>query len=176
MSMRLRNDRARGTLVAGWPVMLLAALLLPACSLLEPEPLEPPAVTLHGLEAEALGINSQVFRARLGLFNPNTVLLKISRAELQLELAGVGAARGRTLGAIEVPPGERVEADIRVTMNLLRDGPALLRLLAGDAGRQGLEYSLNGYVQVQRRGPDRIPISASGQLGLPAAGPAGAMP
>lgn len=172
--MRLRNDRARGTLVAGWPVMLLAALLLPACSLLEPEPLEPPAVTLHGLEAEALGINSQVFRARLGLFNPNTVLLKISRAELQLALAGVGTARGRTLGAIEVPAGERAEADIRVTMNLLRDGPALLRVLSSDTGSQGIDYSLSGFVQVQRRGPDRIPISASGRLGLstPAAGAA----
>ena len=114
-------------------VSMVLALLLPACSLVEPEPLDPPAVSLRGLEPEAMGINSQVFRARLNLFNPNTVPLKISRGELQLQLAGVGAATGRTLAPFEIPPGAAVEADIRVTTHLLRDGPALLRALSGPA-------------------------------------------
>ncbi len=161
------RSRWRATL-AGFAALVLLA----GCSLLEPEPLEPPAVSLRGLEPEAFGINSQVFRARLGLFNPNTVPLKISRGELELELAGVGAARGRTLGPVEVPAGAEVETDIRVTTHLLRDGPALLRALPGGSLEQGLAYTLQGHVYVERRGLDRVPISASGRLGPPAA-PAG---
>jgi len=159
-----------------WAVLVALVALAPACSLVEPEPLDPPAVSLRNLEPEALGINSQVFRARLGLFNPNTVPLKISRGDLELELAGVGAAQGRTIAAIEVPPGAEVEADIRVTTHLLRDGPALLRALSGSAAQQGIAYSLSGYVYVQRRGTDRIPVSASGRLGLPVPGQKGTDP
>lgn len=142
-----------------------ASVLVAGCSFTEPEPLDPPAVSLRSLEPEAFGINSQVFRARLGLFNPNTVPLKISRGELELELAGVGAATGRTLGPVEVPPGAEVETDIRVTTHLLRDGPALLQALSAAPAGQGLEYALSGYVYVERRGPDRVPIRAEGRLG-----------
>lgn len=150
------------------------AVLLAGCQLLDSSPLQPPAITLQDLQAEALGINSQVFRARLGLFNPNGVPLWIVGGELQLELAGVGAARGQLLEAVQVPAGERAETDIRVSMSLLRDGPALMRVLSAGANEQGLDYSLNGFVQLRRRGFGRIPISSSGRLGLAATEQAGA--
>jgi LEA14-like dessication related protein len=147
---------------------LLALATVPGCSLLEPEPLDPPAVSLRNLEPEAFGLNSQVFRARLGLFNPNTVPLKISSGEIELELAGVGAAKGRTLAPFEVPAGAEVETDIRITTNLLRDGPALLRALTAGSASEGIDYELSGVVYVERRGPDRVPIRAKGHLALPA--------
>jgi LEA14-like dessication related protein len=148
------------------------ALTLAGCSLIEPEPLEAPVVSLRALEPVAMGINSQVFRARLSLYNPNAVPLDVSKGEMQLDLGGARAAKGRTLTPFSVPAGESTEVDVQVTMNLLRDLPGLYRTLS-EGLQQGLDYELHGYVNVARRGLDRMPISAQGRLTIPA-GNAGA--
>jgi LEA14-like dessication related protein len=144
------------------------AVLATACSMVEPEPLDPPVVNLVSIEPEAMGLNAQVFCARLRLFNPNSVPLRVSSGELQLELGGERAARGRTLAPFAVDAGAESEVDVRITMNLLRDAPALFRVLQG-GGAEGLEYALTGHVNVERRGRDRVPIAASGRLAPPAA-------
>lgn len=150
--------------------MLALALvaLLAACSLVEPEPLDPPVVNLRGLEPEAMGINAQVFRARLHLFNPNTVPLRVAGGELRLSLAGARAAKGRTLAPFTIDAGGETEVDVRITMNLLRDAPALFRALSGAGAAEGLDYALEGHVNVERRGLDRVPIAATGRLAPPA--------
>lgn len=145
--------------------MLLA---LGGCSLFQPEPLDPPSVSLQALELEAFGLNSQVFRARLRLFNPNSTPLDVSGGELQLELAGIRTAKGRTLMPFVVAPGTDQDVEILVTTHLLRDAPALFTALSRGDGREPLEYRLTGHIDVARRGPDRIPIRAAGQLRLPA--------
>jgi LEA14-like dessication related protein len=142
-------------------------LLLSGCSLVQPEPLEPPAVNLRGLELQAMGINSQVFRVRLSLFNPNSVPLKVSGGEVALEIAGVSAAKGRTLDPFTVAAGAEQEVEILVSTHLLRDAPALLGVLTGGSAGEGLEYRLSGHVDVQRRGPDRVSIQSTGRLGFP---------
>lgn len=148
---------------------LAACAALPgACSLVEPEPLDPPVVNLVSLEPEAMGLNAQVFRARLRLFNPNAIPLRVSGGELQLDLGGQRAARARTLAPFAVASGAEAEVDVRVTMNLLRDAPALLRVLQ-EGGAAGLEYALTGHVNVERRGRDRVPIAATGRLAPPGA-------
>jgi LEA14-like dessication related protein len=146
----------------------LAAGLAAGCALVESEPIEPPVVNLRALEPLAMGLNSQVFRARLSLYNPNAVPLKVSKGELQLELAGVRAAKGRTLAPFDVAPGENTEVEIQITMNLLRDLPSLYRALSAGAAGEGLDYVLTGHVNVERRGFDRVPIKASGRLVVPA--------
>jgi LEA14-like dessication related protein len=161
-----RRHAPRAALARALAAVLLAGLT--ACSSFQEEPLEPPVVNLRGLEPEAMGLNSQVFRARLGLFNPNTVPLRISRGEVDLELAGVSAAKGRTLAPFTVEAGAETEVDIRVTTHLLRDAPALFSVLSGGGASDGLAYALSGYVYVERRGRDRVPIRSSGTLGFPA--------
>lgn len=164
--------------MAGFPRItfcLAAALALGACNLVEREPLEAPVVNLLGLEPVAMGINSQVFRARLGLYNPNAVPLRISRGEMELDLAGVRAAKGRTIEAFSVPAGQKTEVDVRVTMNLLRDLPALYRALSAGLA-EGLDYDLTGFVDVERRGRDRLPINAAGRLNFPAGAASGLIP
>jgi len=161
--------------IARLATVFSAMLALGACSLLESEPLDAPVVNLRGLEPVAMGINSQVFSARLSLYNPNKVPLRITRGELQLDLAGVRAAKGRTLEAFSVPAGEATEVDVRVTMNLLRDLPALYRALSAGLA-EGLDYDLNGFVDVERRGRDRLPINAAGRLTIPAGAASELMP
>lgn len=142
-------------------VALLAAQSA-ACSLMQGEPLDPPVVNLRALEPEAMGINAQTFRARLSLFNPNAVPLRVSSGAMEFDIAGVRAAKGRTLAPFAVDAGATTEIEIRVTTNVLRDGPALFRALQSGGGAEGLAYALKGYVNVERRGPDRVPISAAG--------------
>jgi LEA14-like dessication related protein len=149
-----------------WPA-LLAGALLAGCSLLEPEPIEPPVVNLLGLEPVAMGINSQVFKARLSLYNPNPSRLDVSGGEMQLDLAGVRAAKGRTMAPFAIAAGETSEVEVQVTMNMLRDLPALFAKLSTGGMAQALDYALEGHVDVARRGLDRIPISASGRLTMP---------
>lgn len=155
-------------------VLLVGAGLVAqcGCSLIQSEPLEPPVVNLRGLEPEAMGINSQVFRARLSLFNPNAVPLRVSRGEVNLSIAGVEAAKGRTLEPFSVDAGAEQEVTIRVTMNLLRDAPSLFGALAGGGVGEGLDYRLDGHVDVERRGSNRVPIRSSGRLTLPLVSPA----
>jgi len=153
-------------------LMLFLACVLAACSAIEPEPLEPPAINVVALQPEAFGINSQVFRLRLGLFNPNSVPLQVLRGSVDLSLAGVRAARGRTINPFTVGAGESAEVEIRVTTNLLRDAPGLLEALSASGPGGGLQYSLSGHVEVERRGPDRIPIRAEGRLLPPTPQPA----
>ncbi len=147
-----------------------AALALGGCALFQPEPIEPPAISLESLDLDAFGLNRQVFRARLRLFNPNTRPLQVEHGEVELELAGVRAAKGRTIAPFVVAPGAEQQVEIRVSMNLLRDAPALFHALSrGDQGG-ALDYRLTGHVYVARRGPDRMPIQADGRLRLPVAG------
>lgn len=140
--------------------------LVAACSMVEPEPIEPPIVNLRSLEPEVFGITGQTLRARLGLFNPNTVPLEVERGSLELQLDGVRAAKGRTLAAFSIPPGERTEVDVRVTMNLLRDAPALFAILSAPPKADGIGYQLDGFIDVRRCGRDRLPINAAGRLSL----------
>jgi LEA14-like dessication related protein len=154
----------------------LVAVICAGCSSFQAEPLEPPVVSLRGLEPEAMGINKQAFRARLSLFNPNTVPLRVSSGEVELELAGVHAAKGRTIEPFSVAAGAETEVEIRVTMNLLRDAPTLFRALSGGIAGAGLDYELKGHVTVERRGLNRLPIRSSGKLDIPGGRPSTAAP
>lgn len=157
---------------AGVPACILACVLAAVpvgCSMLQQEPLDPPVITLRGLEPEAFGFNSQVLKARLGLFNPNAVALDVTAGKLELELSGVHSATARTLAPFSVPPGGEIEVDVRVSMNLLRDGVALLQALSSGLAAERLDYRLSGYVDVKRHGLDRVPVSSAGTLVIPPA-------
>jgi LEA14-like dessication related protein len=108
-----------------------------------------------------------MFRARLRLFNPNTVPLDVTRVSLKLSLAGVEVATATTLAPFLVEPGEHRAVDLRVTTNLLRDAPALSTVLTGSTSTNGPDYRLGGYVDLARRGRDRGPVSAAGRPQLP---------
>src|SRR5262245_52271581 len=109
------------TRIVASAALAVLALFVGGCSLLESEPLDAPVVNLRSLEPVAMGLNSQVFRARLNLYNPNTVNLDVTGGELELELAGVHAAEGRTVEPFSLAAGESKDVEVRVSMNMLRD-------------------------------------------------------
>ena len=143
--------------------LLCLGLWLTGCSLLQP-PVYPPEVALRGLMLERAGLDSQSFRARLSVYNPNSSRLKVQDGRVGLQIEGIAVGEGSLIDGFSVPAGGRQDVDLRVETNLLRDGPRLLQLLL--SGDQYLDYRLAGYIDPSFAGLGRIRINESGRVSL----------
>ena len=139
----------------------LLALLLPGCSLLQPD-LQPPTVQLVSIVPESTTITSLSFRCRLRLDNPNTVDLPIKGGELTLLLAERNAASGRLNDDITVPANESAEVDAIVSIDVMSAIGILARIM-GDPNA-ALRYDIDGYVDVGITRLGRIYFEESGEF------------
>ena len=91
---------------APWFIGFLCMLLVAGCSLTRP-PTEYPELRVAAIEAERLGLNQQVFRVRLQLYNPNEVRIRVASGALTLDLEDirVGNDRGQLLAQGTLPTG-----------------------------------------------------------------------
>lgn len=133
------------------------------CALVRPRP-EPPVVTLRAIVPETLDASGQTFLCRFLLENPNERDLDVVGGQVTLELDGFSAARGQTTTRFTIPALGFTQADIRVKLDLLSMAPGALQWLA--RGDPRLDYRLRGYVDLDVPELGRVPLRASGQVGL----------
>lgn len=148
-----------------WRRLCVLGLLLPllsgGCALFKGK-LEAPKVTLHSVTLEKLERGSQELRCRLVLENPNNKDLKVIGGKLRLEIDGASAGKGETIESFVLPALDSKEVDLRVTLDLLSSLTGALRSLG--SGKPELEYTLQGYVDLDVKALGRLPFKTGGTI------------
>lgn len=134
--------------------------LVSACSSL---PLQPktPEISLAGVQVAKLGLDEQLFRARLRIQNPNNFALPIHAIDYVLRLNDQDFAAGTSTHPITVPALGESELELEVGGRLQNALPQLVALGTGSA----LKYSLSGNVALS----DflfKLPFSKQGKVSL----------
>jgi LEA14-like dessication related protein len=148
--------RARTLLAA---VALLLALT--ACSSLVPR-LEPPQLTVVGLEVVKADLLQQQLRVRMHVHNPNDRALPVRGIEYTVEVAGEEFAHGDSDRDFTVPALGDFEFDVNVYANA---APVLLKYALGGR-RDAVPYRLVGKVRLASGLIRNVPFSQSGELNL----------
>jgi LEA14-like dessication related protein len=151
----------------GWRRLCALVLLLPllsgGCALFKGK-LEAPKVTLSGVTPEKLERGSQALLCRLLLENPNDEDIRVVGGKVRLEIDGVSAGKGETIEGFVLPALDSREVDLRVTLDLLSSLTGALRSLG--SGQPELEYTLQGYVDLDVKALGRLPFRRSGKIQL----------
>ncbi len=151
----------RGLADAAFLVTIWAAVS--SCALFRPS-LEPPDIRLSAVSLVRVELAEQVFQARLRIWNPNDVVIRVADARLSLFVEGIYLGEGRTVEGFSVPAMGQQEADVRIVTDLVGQAPQLLDwLLSGD---QQLDYLVRGYVDLGMTGFGRLNIDERGQVSL----------
>jgi LEA14-like dessication related protein len=127
------------------------AALLAACA--TAPKLEPPQVSIVGLQVVSAEVWAQRLKVRLRLHNPNDRDLPVTALEYTVEIAGQNIATGSYAESFVVPAHGDAEFDSNVTANL---ASALLRLLTHVPSTL-VPYRLTGRVTLGE-GLGRIPF------------------
>jgi LEA14-like dessication related protein len=132
------------------PLLALAALLA-ACA--TTPKLEPPKVSIVGLQVVSAEVWVQHLKVRLQLHNPNERDLPVTALEYTVEIAGQNIASGSYAESFVVPAHGDAEFDTNVTANL---ASGLLRLLT-HVPSTSVPYRLAGKITLGE-GLGRIPF------------------
>lgn len=160
-SQRSMSDRSHSRWLRLGALMLLLPLLAGGCALFKGK-LEAPKVTLSGVTPEKLERGSQVLRCRLLLENPNNEDLRVIGGKVRLEIDGVSAGKGETIEGFVLPALDSREVELRVTLDLLSSLTGALRSLG--SGKPELEYTLQGYVDLDVKALGRLPFKSKGTI------------
>lgn len=144
-------------------VLLLILLFgLTGCATLT-QHMEPPRVSLAGLELEQLGLFEQRYLVRLRVQNPNDVSLPIAGMNFRLFLNDEEFASGLSNQQVTLPGFGEELVDVRVTSNLTRVIGQLQTM--GQSGASSFNYRIAGHVKVLHRAI-RYPFEHSGEVDL----------
>ena len=147
--MTLARSAIPSTASAGLFATLTA--LLVACA--TTEKLEPPKVSIVGLQVVSAEVWAQHLKLRLHLHNPNDRDLPVTAVEYTVEIAGQSVASGAHAESFVIPAHGDAEFDTNVTANL---AAALLRLLTHVPSTL-VPYRLVGKITLSQ-GLGRIPF------------------
>ena len=153
----MRTDFAARRAVA----LLLLLAPLAGCSSLVPK-LEPPQLTVVGVQLLKADLLQQQLRVRLHVRNPNDRALPVRGIDYVVHLAGEEVAHGDSDRDFTVPALGEHEFDVNVYANA---APALLKFALGGR-REPVEYRVTGRVQLSGGLVRSIPFSQTGRLDL----------
>ncbi|MGE0372728.1 MAG: LEA type 2 family protein [Gammaproteobacteria bacterium] len=143
-------------------VLAVAALVLGGCASLS-QRLEPPRVSLAGLELEEIGLFEQRYRLRLRIQNPNDVELPIAGMAFSLYLNEEEFASGLSDRQTTVPPFGEAVIEASVTSSLTGVIGQLRRLSRTEA--QTFSYRLSGHARLLHRAV-KYPFEYRGEVDL----------
>lgn len=138
------------------------ALGLGACAGLT-QKLEPPRVSLSGLEPEEFGLFEQRYLLRLRVQNPNDVELPIAGMDFHLYLNDEEFASGVSDQQVTVPAFGEQLVEARVTSSLAGIIEQLRRM--GRTEAQTFSYRLAGHVKLLHRRM-KYPFDYRGEIDL----------
>ncbi len=142
---------------------LLAALAALLCACALAPKLEPPKVSLVGLQVVSGELWVQHLKVRMHVQNPNDRALPVKGLEYTIEIAGEEFASGSAAESFVVPPHGDAEFDTNVTTNL---AGALLKLLGRgpNALTEEVPYRLTGKVTLSEGLWRSIPFDEHGSF------------
>jgi LEA14-like dessication related protein len=145
---------------AAW---LSLAVVLAACAL-APK-LEPPKLTIAGVQIVSADLFTQRLKVRLHVENPNDRTLPVKGIEYTIEIEGEQFASGESAASFVVPALGEAEFDMNITTNL---ASALLKILARGPSALGQEvsYRLSGKLSLSEGLFRSIPFEQQGKFKL----------
>jgi len=137
-------------------------LIISACSNLSAR-IEPPTITLAGIEPVDMTLFEQTYKLKLRIQNPNDFDLPLQAMNYVLELNGKKFANGVSRQQVTVPAYDSALIETQVISNLA----SLFDQIQGLAlkGTGNLQYRLIGNVHVGNW-DSRIPFEYEGKIGL----------
>ncbi len=148
----------RACSVAAAAIVLLA---LGACSSLVPK-LQPPQLTVVGLEVVKADLLQQQLRVRMHVHNPNDRALPVRGIEYTVEVAGEDFAHGDSDRDFTVPALGDYEFDVNVYANA---APLVLKYALGGR-RDAVPYRIVGKVQLASGFIRSVPFNETGEFKL----------
>lgn len=142
--------------------ILLAALLLGGCAGMR---LQPPSVTLAGIEVIEANLFEQRLAFRLRVVNPNDVEIPLEGLRFEVELNGEPFAKGASNKAVKVPRlGEAV-----LEVNVVTGFAGILRQIQilSRGNVDAIPYRIKGRLMIGSYGMD---FDEGGRLEMPKTG------
>ena len=141
--------------------VLLAALSLSACSLFVPK-LEPPHLTVVGVEFQKGQLWQQKLKVRLHVQNPNDRVLPIKGITYTLEVNGQEFAHGDSAASFVVPALGEAEFDMNMTANM---AGTIISLLSHGSDTS-VDYQIVGRISLSEGLLRSIPFDQHGSFKL----------
>lgn len=143
-------------------IILCAVVLLASCA--TPKiTVQPPEVTLTGVEVRDIGISGQTFLLGFAVSNPNPFPLPVKSISYTVMLDGQKFAGGETQSNFVVSARGDGEFSIGVEMDLLQSVSQLSTLFRGGL-RDTIAYDLNGSLAVDLPFSRPVPFASSGVI------------
>lgn len=142
----------------------LAALLLSAGCARFGARLEPPQLSVVGVEIARGDLFEQRFKARMRVQNPNDRSIAVRGVSYTLQIGGEELGRGLSGSSFTVPALGEAEFDMLVTMNLAGTLMRLLERARSDGLPDSLSYRLRGEVKLAEGLVRTIPFDEKGSV------------
>lgn len=137
----------------------ICSLALAACATLVP-PLEPPRLTLEGVELRSGDLQRQQFALDLHATNPNPSAIAVAAVEVQVDLAGVPFAHGTSAAPFTLPAGGATDFTLDVTTDLATG----LAAFAALQGHRAIDYRVYGQLRLQHGWLRTLPFDQTGRV------------
>jgi LEA14-like dessication related protein len=144
----------------------LAALLLSAGCAGFGSRLEPPQLSVVGVEIVRGDLFEQRFKARMRVQNPNDRSIAVRGVSYTLQIGGEELGRGLSGSSFTVPALGEAEFDMLVTVNLAGTVLRLLERARSDGLPDSLSYRLRGEVKLSEGFVRSIPFDEKGAVKL----------
>ena len=144
----------------------LAALLLSAGCARFGARLEPPQLSVVGVEIARGDLFEQRFKARMRVQNPNDRSIAVRGVSYTLQIGGEELGRGLSGSSFTVPALGEAEFDMLVTVNLAGTVLRLLERARSDGLPDSLSYRLRGEVKLSEGFVRTIPFDEKGAVKL----------
>jgi LEA14-like dessication related protein len=144
---------------------LAATLLLSASCAVTPR-LEPPQLSVIGVEIVRGDLFEQRFKARMRVQNPNDRSIAVRGVSYTLQIGGEELGRGLSGSSFTVPASGEAEFDMLVTANLAGTVMRLLERARSDGLPDSLSYRLRGEVKLAEGLVRTIPFDEKGSVRL----------
>jgi LEA14-like dessication related protein len=144
----------------------IAALLLSAGCAGFGSRLEPPKLSVVGVEIVRGDLFEQRFKARMRVQNPNDRSIAVRGVSYTLQIGGEELGRGLSGSSFTVPALGEAEFDMLVTANLAGTVMRLLERVRSDGLPDSLSYRLRGEVKLSEGFVRTIPFDEKGAVKL----------
>ena len=144
----------------------IAALLLSAGCAGFGSRLDPPKLSVVGVEIVRGDLFEQRFKARMRVQNPNDRSIAVRGVSYTLHIGGEELGRGLSGSSFTVPALGEAEFDMLVTVNLAGTVMRLLERARSDGLPDSLSYRLRGEVKLSEGFVRTIPFDEKGAVKL----------